>query len=28
MPITVAAPSTAWYVFACSNIGIVGSNST
>jgi hypothetical protein len=28
MPITVAARSKAWTVFAPSNAGIVGSNST
>jgi hypothetical protein len=28
VPITVAALSKAWTVFACSNAGIVGSNST
>jgi hypothetical protein len=28
MPITVAAQSKAWTVFACSNAGIVGLNPT
>jgi hypothetical protein len=28
MPITVAALSKVWNVFACSNTGIVGSNPT